>query len=46
MQFFHANARVLLGECQALQTQDDDLEKMAEIKRKPRNETSGEDENW
>jgi hypothetical protein len=39
--FFYANARVLLGECQALHTQDDDLEKVEYIKGgKPRNETT------
>ena len=42
MRFFNANVRGLLGERQALQTQDDDLEKMAYTKGgKPRNETSG-----
>jgi hypothetical protein len=41
MRLFHANARGLLGERQVLQTQDDDLEKMAYIKGgDPRNETT------
>jgi hypothetical protein len=42
MLFSHANARGLLGERQALQTQDDDLEKMAYIKEgRRRNERYG-----
>jgi hypothetical protein len=42
MRVFHGNARGLLGQRQALQTQDDDLEKMAYIKEgRRRNETSG-----
>jgi hypothetical protein len=46
MRLFLANARGLLEQRQALQTQDDDFEKMAYIKGgNPRNETTELGEN-